>query len=112
MLDLIKYTKLIKNFINWYKKKEYSISISNFLNLKFEFQIGVILEYLSEQHDIGIHWDNYSYLLYSLGENRSIKLLSKDGYLQRISLEDKVDLKVNCKDAIDWIFNKLNENLE
>lgn len=76
--SLAKIQEPFNKFIEWYKEN-YKFSINDFLITKFDFQLGVLLRYLDEDHNIGIHADDASYLIYYVRFDEVLPYIKKKG---------------------------------
>lgn len=61
--SLKKYKKPLKKFAEWYGDK-YSISLSKFLDIEPDFQIGIFLKFLEEVYNIGIIGDKFTIMIF------------------------------------------------
>ena len=66
--NIAKRTNTFKEFVIWYNKYLliHNIEITKFVLLPFTFQVGVLLKFLEDVYDIGIHADDASFLVYYL----------------------------------------------
>lgn len=52
--EIKKYPLTLKNFVDWYNTKNYSVSLQDFVKFDFEFQIGIITIWLEESYNLTI----------------------------------------------------------
>lgn len=62
--DLVKYKNTFDDFTKWYRPRYKDIN--KFLVADFESQLGVILRYLDDVHNLGVSVDEASYLIYHI----------------------------------------------
>lgn len=94
--------------------KNYKVDINTFIPLEFEFQIGILLEFLREEYMIGILADNYSYSIYYIPYEEDIKRLLKyyklhgTLYISEVCM-DTTKERLVFKEAILDIFKRLEQ---
>ena len=71
-------TKLAGDFMVYIGANIKTIKLPAIINAEFVIQLGVILSYLEDNHNIGIHATTYSYVVYYIDvkKNKALHLLA------------------------------------
>lgn len=59
-----RHEEFLLDFIKWYRTKKYNIPVSKFPELDDIFQVVIFHIYVHEKFNIGIHFDEYTIILY------------------------------------------------
>lgn len=59
-----RYEDFLVEFISWYKAKRFATPIKVFVSLEDDFQVGIFHGFLHQKHNVGLHYDEHTYVLY------------------------------------------------
>jgi hypothetical protein len=98
-------TTLKTNFVAWYKANyESKLSSNIFYTLPFEYQLGIIIMFIEDEYNYGIHADQESYVIfYPNIEQAKDRIERKTGVLLD---KDNIEIYSNS------IMNKIIYNYE